>query len=333
MTRRISLDGIARARAQIDPLFLNTPQYECEPLSARLGCRLTLKVETLNPIRSFKGRGASAFVRAFAARHPGVTLVAASAGNWGQALAYCCRDQGVPLVVYAATCANPLKLERMRALGAEVRLHGDDFDAAKLEAKRFVAAAAHSEQAPRMVEDGLEIQVTEGHGSIAVELIEGLARRGDTLDAVLVPLGNGAMLNGIGCAFKSASPATQVIGVCASGATAMRDSWLRGPGAAAVNHDRVDTIADGIGVRVPIAEAVDDMHGVVDDVLLVSDAQIVDAMRLAHELAGIVLEPSGAAGLAAVQAHRDHFAAQHVACVLCGGNLTMADARRWLWAA
>ncbi len=328
---RITLQGITRSPAEIDPVFLNTPQYVCEPLSQALGCRITLKVETLNPIRSFKGRGASRFVRHFAARHPGVTLVAASAGNWGQALAYACRAQRVPLVVFAATPANPLKLQRMRSLGADVRLHGSDFDAAKLQAKRFVAEQAGGGAAPRMVEDGLDVLVTEGHGSIAIELTDGAARSGEVIDAVLVPLGNGAMLSGIGCWFKAASPATQVIGVCAEGATAMRDSWLRGPGAAVIEHPRVDTIADGIAIRVPIPEAVADMHGLVDDVVTVSDAQIVNAMRLVHEHAGLVLEPSGAASVAALLADRERFAGRHVACVLCGGNLTPEDARRWLF--
>lgn len=328
---RITLQGITRSPAEIDPVFLNTPQYICEPLSQALGCCIALKVETLNPIRSFKGRGASRFVRHFAMQHPGATLVAASAGNWGQALAYACRTHRVPLVVFAATQANPLKLQRMQALGADVRLHGSDFDAAKLCAKRFVAGHAGSSAAPRMVEDGLDVRVTEGHGSIAIELTEGAARTGEPIDAVLVPLGNGAMLNGIGCWFKAASPATQVIGVCAEGAAAMRDSWLRGPGAAVIEHPRVDTIADGIAIRMPIPEAVADMHGRVDDVVLVSDAQIVQAMRLVHEHAGLVLEPSGAAGLAAVLADRERFAGRHVACVLCGGNLTPEDARRWLF--
>jgi threonine dehydratase len=277
-------------------------------------------VETLNPIRSFKGRGASRFVRHFAAQHSGVTLVAASAGNWGQALAYACRAHRVPLVVFAATQANPLKLQRMRSLGADVRLHGSDFDAAKLQAKRFVADHACSEAAPRMVEDGLDVLVTEGHGSIAIELTEGAARSGEGIDGVLVPLGNGAMLSGIGCWLKAASPATQVIGVCAEG-----------PGAAVIEHPRVDTIADGIAIRVPIPEAVADMHGLVDDVVTVSDAQIVQAMRLVHEHAGLVLEPAGAAGVAALLADRERFAGRHVACVLCGGNLTPEDARRWLF--
>src|SRR5262245_59304628 len=127
--QRLRLERIEEAARRIAPELRDTPQYVCEPLAERLGCRLTLKVETLNPIRSFKGRGADFFVSSLRAPERG--LVCASAGNFGQAMAYACRPRKIPCVVYAAVRANPLKIERMRALGAEVRLSGEDFDAAK----------------------------------------------------------------------------------------------------------------------------------------------------------------------------------------------------------
>ena len=137
MNHRLSLESIERAAHSIDPVFLHTPQFECEPLSASLGTRLTLKVETLNPIRSFKGRGADFFVRENLRALVGTDLVCATAGNFGQAMAYACRTQGRSLVIYCAENANPLKVERMRALGAEVRQIGDNFDSAKETAKQF----------------------------------------------------------------------------------------------------------------------------------------------------------------------------------------------------
>jgi hypothetical protein len=139
---RIALSAVQAARQVIDPVFLNTPCYECGPLSTALGCQLILKLETANPIRSFKGRGASLLVRRLDRNSAPITaLVSASAGNWGQALAYACRDAGIPLILYAATSANSLKVARMRSLGAEVRLAGGDFDAAKLEAEGFAREA------------------------------------------------------------------------------------------------------------------------------------------------------------------------------------------------
>jgi threonine dehydratase len=318
---RLRLSEIIRARSLIDPVFLDTPQFECEPLNDVFGCRLTLKVETLNPIRSFKGRGASFLIRNLAARFPDDPrpIVGASAGNWGQAVAYACRSIGKPLILYASVNANPLKIERMRALGAEVRLTGVDFDAAKIEAQAFAAAGGG-----RMVADGLDVEASEGAGTMAMELI---ARDGP-FDVVLVPLGNGAMLTGIARWLKAAAPHTRVIGVSSAGADAMEKSWRHG---ALVFPDSVATIADGIGIRVPIPEAVADMRGLVDDVLLVEDAAILDAMRLAHRHTGLVLEPSGAAGMAALVADPSRFAGQRLATILCGGNLTEAQIREWLF--
>lgn len=315
---RLSLKRIARAASTIDPVFRGSPQFECEPLSRAIGCRSVLKLETANPIRSFKGRGADFLLSEAEARGERRKLVCASAGNWGQAMAYAARARGRGLVVYAAENANALKVERMRMFGAEVRLTGADFDAAKVEAKRFASA-----EGAWMVEDGLEPEVSEGAGSIAVELLTG----GAALDAVFAPLGNGALLNGMGRWIKAASPATRVIGVSAAGADAMQASFEAGR---VVERAAAATIADGIAVRAPIAEAVADMRGAVDEVRLVSEVALARAMRMAFEGAGILVEPSGVAGLAAVMEAGQEFAGAAVATVLCGGNLTAAQIREWL---
>lgn len=317
---RLKLENIARASSLIDPVFRNSPQFECEPLSASLDCRLTLKLETANPIRSFKGRGAGYLVasRAAAGKLGGRRLVGASAGNWGQALAYACRAHGIALTLFAATTANPLKVARMRELGAETILTGHDFDAAKQ------AGEAHARETGGLwVADGLDPEAAEGAATIAVELLEPESRP----EVIVVPLGNGALLTGIARWAKAAHPGIGIIGVQAAGADAMEKSWRSGtlhfPPAAA-------TIADGIGVRVPIAEAVEDMKGIVDDVLLVTDDQIIAAMRLLFRQAGLLAEPSGAAGIAAIQAYPGQFRGRRVATILCGSNLTGEQVRNWI---
>lgn len=315
---RLSLARIEQAARLIDPVFLDSPQYECEPLSHVLGCRLTLKLETANPIRSFKGRGADCFVKTDERVRPGVTLVCATAGNWGQALAWVCRARGLRLVVYTATTANPLKLQRMREMGAEVRLHSDDFDAAKAEAKRYAQA-----DGGLFVEDGREASIAEGAGTIGLELLA----RGESFDALVLPLGNGALLTGVARWVKAHSPGTQVVGVSARGADAMERSWREGR---IVERDAVDTIADGIAVRVPVPEAVHDMQGLVDDVVLVDDGTVVEAMRTLFRHAGVLVEPAGAVGVAALLAGRARWQGARVATVLCGSNLTAEQIERWL---
>lgn len=317
---RLKLANILRAAGLVDPVFLNTPQFACEPLSEALSCRLTLKLETANPIRSFKGRGAGYLIarRVADGLIGGRRIVGASAGNWGQALAYACRAHGIPLTLFAATTANPLKVQRMKALGAEMVLTGHDFDAAKL------AGEAHAKETGGLwVADGLDPEAAEGAGTIAVELMQGPERP----EVLVVPLGNGALLTGIARWAKANDPDVKVIGVQAKGADAMEKSWRSGT---LLFPPSIATIADGIGVRVPIAEAVQDMGGIVDEVLLVEDEQIIAAMRLLFRQAGLLAEPSGAAGVAAIQAHPEHFRSRRVATILCGSNLTEEQVKAWI---
>ena len=311
----MSSGRVERAARVIDPVFLNSPQFVCEPLGDDLGVRMAIKIETLNPIRSFKGRGTEFLV---SEAGDGVPLVCASAGNFGQAMAYSCRKRGLELTVYASTNANPLKIGRMRALGARAVLHGADFDEAKVEARRVAR-----EGGARFVEDGLDVETLEGAGTMGLEWL----RFPEPLDALLVPLGNGAMFNGVAGIMKDRSPGTRMIAVQAAGAPAMIESWRTGK---LVAHDRIETIADGIGVRVPVPQALEDMDGLVDDAVLVGEDSIIEAMRLLHRHAGVVTEPSGAVGVAAVLQRPEMFRGQRVGTIVCGGNLTTEQMREWL---
>jgi threonine dehydratase len=315
-TSPISAEGIEAAVRLIDPVFLNTPQFESELLSDELGIRLVLKVETVNPIRSFKGRGTDLFV----SRLPSDSskLVCASAGNFGQGLAYAARKRAFHVVVFAAETANTLKVEQMRRLGAEVRLSGGDFDAAKDEARRFA-----EETGAQFVEDGRDPAIAEGAGTIAVEL----CRWPTHFDFVLVPLGDGALIGGVGQWMKARSPGTRIVGVCPSGAPAMALSLRQHR---LVSTDSISTIADGIAVRLPVPQAVNDLQGVVDEVLLVEDDALIRAMQLVFQHHGLVIEPAGVAGLAAAIVYRERFRGASVATPLTGGNLTADQMRRWL---
>lgn len=321
---RIRLAGIAAAAEAMDPAFAHTPQFESDALCERLGMRMLVKVETLNPIRSFKGRGTDHLLNRLGrggAADSATELVCASAGNFGQGLAWAGRRRGMAVRVFAAENANALKVERMRQLGARVRLAGRDFDAAKDAARDYVV----SQPGALFIEDGREPAIAEGAGTIAVEL----DRWPEPLDAVLVPLGNGALLAGMGTWLRAHRPETRIIGVCAAGAPAMALSMDAGR---PVTTAEADSIADGIAVRVPVPEALDDLRAVVDEVLLVDEAAIVDAMRLVFETLGLVVEPAGVVGIAAAATHGARFAGARVATPLCGGNVTSRQARRWLLA-
>ena len=315
VSHRLSIANIEHAATVIDPVFLHSPQYVHESLSDVVGVPLMLKVETVNPIRSFKGRGATYFVSTVA---DDARLLCASAGNFGQAIAYACRQRGLPLRIYASVNANPYKVERMRALGADVVLQGEDFDGAKLAARAEAALTG-----AWMVEDGFEPAVSEGAGTIGRELLQAPTPP----DVVVIPLGNGALLAGVARIMKARAPATRIIAVQAHGAPAMVESWRSGQ---LVRYARISTIADGIGVREPIPAALGDLAGLIDDAVLVTDEQIIAAMRLLHQHAGLVVEPSGAVGLAAMLQAPGLVAGNPTAAIICGGNLTDEQRRSWL---
>ena len=163
--KRISVSNIERAAREIDPVFIHSPQFVNEPLNDVLGCELTLKLETMNPIRSFKGRGADFFFRENREMVTSRQVVCATAGNFGQAVAYAAARNGVKPIVYCATNANPLKVERMKRLGADVRQAGENFDASKEAAKEYCA-----QHGAYFVEDGRDVAISEGAGSIAVAI-------------------------------------------------------------------------------------------------------------------------------------------------------------------
>ena len=314
MDHRLSIKQVEEARNCIGAEFKDTPQFVNDPLSKVLGCELILKIEILNPIRSFKARGTDYLIHNAQDRE----MVCASAGNFGQAMAYSCRRKQMHLTVFAAHTANPLKIERMKALGANVILSGNDFDAAKDRARQYAR-----EKQIRFVEDSLDIETLAGAGTIGLELLA----FPKPIEALLIPLGNGALINGIARVYKNFSPSTKIIAVQAAGAPAMVESWKEGK---VVEHPTVNTIADGIAVRLPVPQAVLDMQNLIDEALVVKEQSIIQAMTLLHIHAGVVAEPSGAVGLAAILENKNLFAKKTIATLVCGGNLTERQMEEWL---
>ncbi|WP_421405422.1 threonine ammonia-lyase [Agrobacterium fabrum] len=314
MTRQepLSAANIDAARQRIDPVFLNTRLL----LADGLALSFIAKDETDNPIRSFKGRGTGYFLADLSCER--TPLVTASAGNFGQGLAYNAARHERSLVVFASLNANPLKIEAMRRFGAKVFLVGEDFDAAKQAAKIFA-----DERNLMFVEDGGSAAIAEGAGTIAAELTEEV----EDIDAVFIPLGNGALAAGIGCWFKSQSPRTRVVAVAARGAPCMALSHQSGE---IISTPEARTIADGIAVRVPVPSAVNWLKETIDDIVLIDDNQILDAMRFAHQTWNRLVEPAGAAGLAAILAQASELKGLRVATMLCGANLTDQQIRTWL---
>lgn len=313
--RPIAVERIADAARVIHPDFRDTPVRHSPALDEAVGVVVHLKDESASPIGSFKGRGTDYLVAT--GIEPGEPLVCASAGNFGQGLARSGTARGHKVTVFAATTASPLKIERMRALGADVRLEGADFDAANATARRF-----GRETGARYIEDCDIPEVAEGAGTIARELTEA----GVAFDTIFVPVGGGALANGIGLWLRHARPGCKVIGVSAVGAPALYRSWHEHR---LITLDSVDTIADGIAVREPVAFAMQHLARALDEFVLVSDAEMLAAMRLVQSTMGLAIEPASASVVAAMLQRKGRLPAA-VAAPITGGNLTAEQRKTWL---
>ncbi|WP_406258332.1 threonine/serine dehydratase [Streptomyces chartreusis] len=317
MQTRLNTSRIRAARRVIDPVFLDTPLYRCEALEPALGCTVSIKLETANPVRSFKGRGTEVVASRLAEQGPRA-VVCASAGNLGQALAWSGRGRGLDVAVVASRFATAAKLDRIRALGAKLELVDGDHEMA-----RERAAAIARDTGIRLVEDSLDIETCEGAATIGLELVDTVP----SFDTVLIALGGGALATGVGHVVKALAPEVEVVCVQPEGAPAMTRSWH---GRRVVTTDSTDTIADGVAGRCPIPAVLDDLLVVADDAVLVQEASIIAGMRMLLDHAGLVVEPSAALGIAALIEDRDRFAGRHVVTIVCGSNVDMDAYHRWV---
>jgi threonine dehydratase len=260
-----------------------------DPAPPRLSSKhlLFLKREDTHELGAFKWRGALPTLEEFRARGAR-GVVTASTGNHGAATAWAAKRLGLTAVVFAPEGASRSKLDLIGKQGAEIRQVGRDFDSAKEEAKAFAMQSGLP-----LFEDGAEPAQYGGYGAIAREILE---QSSDPPAAVLVPVGNGALIGGIGIVLKDCSPETALIGVAAKEAPVMALSFEAGR---TVRSDRMATFADGLAVRVAIPEAVATVNSVVSRFLLVSERKIAGAVA-AYAGVGIRAEGAAAAALAAL---------------------------------
>ena len=288
-------DAIRACHPGIDPAFTGSPQYVHPGLSARLGLPVVVKVETDNPIRSFKGRGTWVAVHRLAGQGrigPDRPIVVASAGNFGQGIPYAARAVGVSTLVFASLYANAGKVTRMRTLGATVHQVGQDFDAAVTAARAYAG-----EHGGEFLVDGEDPSISAGAATMALEVTDAVeAGVLPEVAAAFVPVGNGALINGVGSWLKAVAPGCAVVGVQAEGAPAMTLSWRAGR---AIDTPSVSTYADGIAARVSIPQAVELMAGRVDEMLLIPETALHDAQEELTTELGITVEGAAAASWAA----------------------------------
>jgi threonine dehydratase len=292
---------IAAAADRIDPAFLHTPQFVDEALSDALQREVVVKNETLTPIGSFKGRGTWLLAEQL---DPARTWVCATAGNFGQGLAYAARARGANVEAFVSAEVPAAKIVGMRALSARVHVVAQPERAAREH------AAATGDRL--LVVDGLRPEIAEGAGTIGVELDQA-----GPFDVAVVQIGDGALISGVACWLKAARPNTRIIGVCTSGAPAMALSFAAGR---AVATPDANTIAAALAITEPIPESLERVIALVDDVVLVDDNDLRASQRLIQQLLNLQVEPAGAAGVAALARHGTALGPGRAAVLLTGAG-------------
>ncbi|HKY30029.1 MAG TPA: threonine/serine dehydratase [Pyrinomonadaceae bacterium] len=321
-----TFNDVVTARAFISQYLPKTPLVPVGKLSDQLGCEYYAKLENLQPVGAFKVRGGVNLVGSEVSgsacgrddRGTGwvngkLTIVTASTGNHGQSIAYGGRLFGARVIIYApAENVNEAKVQAMRDLGAEVRLHGRDFDEARLETERVAR-----EEGFRYVHSADEPKLIAGVGTVSLEIFEDLP----DVDVILVPAGGGSCASGNCIVAKERNPNVRVIAVQSDAAPAMWHAWRNR------NLDPYPTMKtehEGLATRVPFELTNKILWELLDDFILVTDDEINDAIRLLARDAKQVAEGAGAASLAGAIRLREELRGKKVVGILTGGNLPAA---------
>ena len=303
---------VVAARTFISPYLTKTPLVRSHKISEALGCDYYLKLENLQPTAAFKVRGGVNLVGRERNENGHKPIVTASTGNHGQSIAYGGRLFNTRVIVYApAENVNPVKLQAMRDLGAEVRLHGRDFDEARLETDRVAAAEGF-----RYVHSANEQYLIAGVGTMGLEIFEDLP----DVDVIIAAAGGGSCASGNCLVAHELNPNAKVIAVQSDGAPAMWHAWR--------NHNldpypTMQTEHEGIASRVPFEMTNKILWELLSDFVLVSDEDINEAIRVLARDAKQVVEGSGAASLAGAFKLRDHLRGKKVVGMVSGGNIPL----------
>ncbi len=308
-------DIIAAARV-VHTYLKPTPLYEWPALSRLLGCRYFLKHENHTPTTAFKVRGGIYLVSRLSDEQKRRGIIGCTTGNHGQSLAYACRLFGVRCVLVVPANSNPDKLAAMRSLGAELIEHGRDYDEARLHCESICR-----QEGLRYVHSANEPDLIAGVGTYALEIFDDLPQP----DVILVPVGLGSGICGTALVAAARHPKTQVIGVQSELAPAVTLSWREGR---PIETDTPRTFAEGMATRMPAEMTLEIMRRYVQDMVLVRDDELREAILLLLRVTHNLAEGAGAASTAAAFRLREQLAGKTVVGILSGGNLDLRELAR-----
>jgi threonine dehydratase len=308
---------VLEARDTIAPYLRPTPLHSHAGLIELLGTEVLVKHENHLPTGAFKVRGGVNLVAHLDEHDRGRGLIAVSTGNHGQSVAYAARRFDTRVIVCVPERANPAKLHAMRALGAEIVVHGRDFDEAREHCEALAATHGY-----RYVHSGNEPLLIAGVATHTLEVLE----EQPEIDVVIVPVGGGSGAAGACLVAKTLRPRCEVVGVQAEAAPAAFHSWRT----RSVCEDTMGTAAEGLATRVGFELPQRILWELLDDFVLVSEDEIVEATRLMIEHTRNLVEGAGAATLAAALKLRERLVGKRVALICTGGNLSIGQLRELL---
>ena len=308
----IALQEFEKAAERLKPILHHTEMDLSSTFSRMTGGRIYLKCENRQKTGSFKIRGASNKLAAMVERGEICPVVASSAGNHAQGVAYSAHNFNIPATIVMPRAAPIAKVQATEGYGAKVVLAGDCYDDAYAEALRIC-----EEEGAVFLHPYDDPEVIAGQGSLGLEMLSDLPY----VDMIIVPAGGGGLLAGVAAAVKQVNPRVQVCGVQAEGADAIAQSFKAKK---RICTDSVSTIADGIAVRGPGEITVPLLNKYADDVVTVSDQEIANAILLLMERCKQVVEPAGATPLAAVLAGKLNVKDKRVCCLMSGGNIDVS---------
>jgi len=305
----VSLEAIQKARETLAGVVCRTELAYTNTLSDMTGNRIYLKLENQQRTGSFKLRGAYNKIANLSADERKMGIIASSAGNHAQGVAWAAKARNIPAVVVMPSHAPAAKVKATEAYGAKVFLHGASYDDAYAFARQL-----QQEENMKFIHAFDDEAVMAGQGTIALEIMAKLF----DVDAIVVPVGGGGLLAGIAVAVKEHNPKVKVIGVQAAGAAAMAQSFKQGN---ITGLSEVQTIADGIAVKHPGELTFHYIRQYVDDIVTVTDEEIQEGMLFLLERGKLTAEGAGAAGVAALLAQKLQMNAKNLAVVVSGGNV------------
>jgi threonine dehydratase len=303
----LTLADVEAAAARIGDAVVRTPTSHSRTLSAITGAEIWLKFENLQFTAAYKERGALNALLLMNEEQRARGVIAASAGNHSQGLSYHGTRLGVPVTIVMPATTPMVKVMQTEAVGGKVVLEGETFDEAYA-----TACSMEKQLGLTFVHPFDDPVVAAGQGTVALEMLVDAPE----LDCLVVPIGGGGLISGMATVARALRPELEVLGVQAALYPSMYGR---------IKHEDVacggDTLAEGIAVKEPGAFTSQIIARLVDDIVLVSEAELEKAVSLLLQIEKTVVEGAGAAGLAAVLAHRERFAGKKVGLVLCGGNI------------